>query len=214
MKFLQTIKHIKSSLFSFYANWNDGKYPNVPDGHKLKYSLILVFVLVIIMIPYGFIFSILEEYRLIDLSDHLIDDLFDQYSYDQMILFGAVVAPVLEEGIFRGFITFRRFYPLLLYVDFRTANKKNRVRVLLKVRRLWDRIFPAIVISSSLLFGYIHITNFGGEVAWWLVPFLVLPQIIVGFVFAFVRIKFGLIWSIFNHATYNFLLLSLSYLFR
>ena len=211
MKFLDSVRYVKTSLINFYKNWNDGKDRSLSNGDKLKYSLALVFVSLIVVVPYSFLLYALEELGLIDLSNHKVEELFDEFSYGQMLLFGVLIAPALEEVVFRALITFRRFYPLLIYIHFK-ADRRNKKVILSRVLKLWDKVFPVIIICSSLLFGFVHITNFEGEFEWWLVPFLVLPQIILGFGFAFARVKYGLVWSVICHSTYNFILLNLSYL--
>jgi len=40
-------------------------------------------------------------------------------------------------------------------------------------------------------------------------PLLVAPQFFIGLIFGFIRVRLGLLWSIFLHSLYNGLLVSL-----
>ena len=63
------------------------------------------------------------------------------------------------------------------------------------------------IIVSSLFFGFIHIANFNQLET--LLPFILiitLPQIILGFVLAFIRLNYGFIYSVVTHLLYNFIL--------
>ncbi|MCS7055847.1 MAG: CPBP family glutamic-type intramembrane protease [Thermoflexales bacterium] len=58
---------------------------------------------------------------------------------------------------------------------------------------------------SSLLFGFIHLTNYTSLGAWWYAPILILPQIIGGFVFGYVRIRLGFWYAVLAHIAANLL---------
>ncbi|HET8861209.1 CPBP family intramembrane glutamic endopeptidase [Marivirga sp.] len=67
-------------------------------------------------------------------------------------------------------------------------------------------------IFSSFLFGLLHLLNFvpldGIQII--LFPFLILPQILFGFAFGYLRLKNGLTWAIGLHALIN----SISFIFK
>ena len=59
----------------------------------------------------------------------------------------------------------------------------------------------------TIAFGYIHIFNFEMNVATILLsPLLVMPQINLGIFAGYIRVCFGLLWSILLHAMYNLFL--------
>ncbi|MEI6728425.1 MAG: hypothetical protein WCK98_02165 [bacterium] len=71
------------------------------------------------------------------------------------------------------------------------------------------RFFNQFVYSAGIIFGLIHITNYENyQKYFYLIPILVLPQIFVSFIFAFVRTKFSFWWSFISHTLYNFALAS------
>lgn len=124
----------------------------------------------------GPLMVIIESLGLVDLEKHAIDTLFENKSKFQIFAFAVLLAPVIEEGMFRA--------PLTLF-----KNKK------------W---FPLAFHSSALLFGFIHITNYEINTNILLFsPILVAPQIALGFYLGYIRVKFGFIYSVLLHATYN-----------
>ena len=65
----------------------------------------------------------------------------------------------------------------------------------------------------SIAFGLIHILNFEPSLnIYLLAPILVAPQIVIGINLGYLRIRFGLIWSILFHAFHNGILLSIALL--
>ena len=99
-------------------------------------------------------------------------------SMSKTVLFmvAVIAAPLLEELLFRA--------PITLF-----QNKKY---------------FKIVFYTFALVFGFIHLSNF--EITTnvlLLAPILVAPQIILGGYLGFIRVRFGLIWSILLHASYN-----------
>jgi membrane protease YdiL (CAAX protease family) len=71
------------------------------------------------------------------------------------------------------------------------------------------KYFGYFVYSSGIIFGLIHITNYENyQKYFYLIPILVLPQVAVSFIFAFVRTKFSFWWGVISHTLYNFALAS------
>jgi hypothetical protein len=75
--------------------------------------------------------------------------------------------------------------------------------------KVWLNHFRCVLYVSCFTFGLLHIFNFRfpllSSESLVLVPLMVLPQIISGFVLAFARIRLGMIWCIVLHAANNFL---------
>lgn len=139
----------------------------------LAISLALSILLLIIA-------SILEQLLNLEIGKHAIDDLFENNSAVEIFFLAVLIAPFLEELLFRA--------PLFFFKD--------------------SVYFPKVFYLFTLTFGYIHISNFQlSTQVWVLSPLLVAPQIGVGLVLGFIRVKFGLIWSIGLHAAYNFILM-------
>lgn len=116
----------------------------------------------------------------LDVGEHASEKLFSEFSLPVIFLIVVILAPVIEELLFRG--------PLILFRD--------------------NRYFAFYFYASALLFGAIHIANFeSNEQVFWLAPLLVAPQIILGFFLGYIRIKLGLGYAMLLHAAHNAILL-------
>ena len=154
------------------------------ENKDVKYRSIFVFKLVVlsvfINIILGLLIGSLDTVFGVDLGKHAMDDFFEKYPLILLFFAAVIAAPVLEEAIFRG--------PMILFRD--------------------KTYFPIMFYILTLVFGFYHITNFEITTTILLLsPFLVAPQIIVGSLLGYVRIKFGLIWSMIFHACYNLILI-------
>ena len=54
-----------------------------------------------------------------------------------------------------------------------------------------------------MIFGYVHFTNFSGDMKWFWIPFLILPQFVMGLVMGYSRLRFGMLSNIMLHAVNN-----------
>lgn len=146
---------------------------------------VLVYLLLISFIFSFFISTITRLLTLIGvLQDvtHITDSLFDDSNGFKILFFAAILAPLIEELIFRG--------PLVYFSQ--------------------PRAFKIAFYVIGIIFAYVHIFNFEITINVILFsPLLVAPQFFIGLIFGFIRIRFGLIWSIFLHSIYNGILVSL-----
>lgn len=161
------------------------------ENTNFNYRFTIFLRLLILSLATGFVispvFSILENLEIINLDNHASKQMIKEFSKIQVVLFTVILAPLLEELIFRAPIT----------------AFKN------------PKYFGFFFYLLAILFGYIHITNFEISQNILLVsPILVLPQILLGGYLGFIRVRFGLIWSIALHASYNGILVSISLLFE
>lgn len=155
---------------------------------KISYRFLTLYRLFILCLFSGIIltplFSILEYFNFVDMETHKLEALFKGMPLYKILLLGAVVAPILEEFIFRA--------PLTLF-----KSKKT---------------FKIAFYLFTIAFGLVHITNFDITTKTILfAPILVLPQIILGGYLGFIRIRFGLLWAILLHACYNGFLMIISF---
>jgi membrane protease YdiL (CAAX protease family) len=152
------------------------------DTNKsLRYRFLILYRLFIFCLFTGillsFLFGFLEQLGLLDMNSHKLESAFKKLGSYKIILLGTIVAPVIEELIFRA--------PLVLF-----TSKK----------------------SFKIIFGFVHLSNYEITPKILLIsPILVLPQIILGAYLGFIRIRFGLQWSILLHACYNGFLMLISF---
>ena len=79
----------------------------------------------------------------------------------------------------------------------------------------WQKGFGFVFYYTGALFGYIHIANINGLTV--VDPYFILfiaPQIMFGIALGYLRIKYGLAYSILFHACYNLIAYSATLLFR
>ena len=100
-----------------------------------------------------------------------------------LLLFSMAVffAPLMEEAIFR-----------------------------LPISLLWNKRFKLIFWSFTLVFAAIHLSNFGSEVPFYLMPLLVLPQFILGIMLGYIRVGWGFWYCVLFHALHNGILVSIA----
>ncbi len=146
------------------------------------------------------------------------------------------LAAVMEECVFRGFLSARRFGVALLWMALPFFGLLIAARTLgfaptLPVRLLtfaaafvvgylaWplygrataafiERHFRGLVWFSALVFGLAHISNYQSDALspWWIHPLFVLPQMGLGLLLAYVRTRHGLPASILVHFLFDALL--------
>ena len=115
-----------------------------------------------------------------NLEEHAIDQLLQKYPASLIFLLAVMAAPVIEEAIFRG--------PLLFFRG--------------------SRYFKIAFWGFTLMFALVHLGNFPGlEAVWFLSPLLVSPPFFLGIFTGFIRVRYGLLYSMLFHALYNGILL-------
>jgi membrane protease YdiL (CAAX protease family) len=159
-----------------------------------------------------------------------LQDIRDQSLVD-IVFYFIIFAPVVEEIIFRLWISPRKYYlvlgSMLLTIGLIVSFKGERWWILSSflvgpaVSLVPDKILRTrqylmwVVYLSSLIFAAAHIYNYTSlPNQWYLIPFLVLPQFWCGLCFAYVRLQAGLQWSVLTHSVYNTVILVITLLLR
>ena len=121
------------------------------------------------------------------MDTHKVEEMFKGMGILEILLIAAIITPIIEELIFRA--------PMTLF-------KK-------------PKSFKYAFYVSFSLFGFIHIFNFELTTnVLLLTPLLVLPQLLVGSYFGYIRVRFGLLWSMLLHGCYNGILITMSFYFK
>ncbi len=140
---------------------------------KFVHLLLLSIVTGVVLVP---LFYFLDTMKIVNMQEHAMEDLFENFSKPIIFVLVVVIAPIVEEVFFRA--------PLTAF--------KNTTR------------FSYVFYAFAIVFGSVHITNFEISTSVLLLaPLLVAPQIILGCYLGFIRVRFGLLWSILLHACYN-----------
>lgn len=111
----------------------------------------------------------------LEVGKHAMEDILNMSPW-VLFLSAVIAAPVFEELIFRGPMVFFKESPYFKYMYY----------------------------VLTIVFGYVHISNFEINTATLVLsPLLVAPQISIGFFLGYIRVRFGLLWSILFHSIYN-----------
>lgn len=152
------------------------KDPNTNITYRLRkflYLLIISILTAIVLMP---VFSLINELGLVNMDEHAMEKIMESLSKPVILLLVVVAAPFFEELLFRA--------PITLF-------KKAKA-------------FKMAFYTFAIIFGLVHITNFNLTTnVLLLAPILIAPQIILGGYLGFIRVRFGLAWSMLLHACYN-----------
>ena len=175
------LKYHFLQFLAFVKNPNDFDYPSLTPREKVSNTLIYFSRISFFGgLTLGLIAVLLAEVGLINMPENKFD-----YGYVVFLLGGVIVAPILEECIFRGFLS-------------SIKNKKS---------------FKWFYYISSVLFGLVHVFNYENSedfiYTFWLVTS---AQIFIGLLFGYLRVTYGLWYAILLHAVHNFVILNFSYL--
>ena len=181
------MKETFQNLIAYLKNPVLEKDTNTNLSYRFNIFLQILVISLLTGIVISPIFALFEALQWVNMDNHKVAAQFENMGILQIILLGAIVVPIIEEAIFRGSIT---------------AFKK-------------PKSFKIAFYAFALLFGFIHISNF--EITTnvlLLAPILVLPQILLGGYFGYIRVRFGIQWSMLLHGCYNGTLILLSFLFE
>lgn len=168
------------TLIDFLKNPVYEEDTGVDSKHKFINTIQYLGLALAISMGLGILIVWVQTITGLNLGRHAMHRFMEEFSLGMVFLSAVVIAPFLEELLFRG--------PLIW---FRNSRKFNF-------------IFYAI----TILFGTYHITNFQWTTdVLVLAPLLVAPQISVGAILGFIRIRHGLVWAILLHACYNLVLI-------
>ena len=131
----------------------------------------------------GLFRSGLEEFGIIQ-SVELSKSVKEMFNNIPLMFFLVVIiAPIFEELFFRGFVGL-------------LAEKSY---------------FRWVYYLSAVLFGLVHVSNYElSESQNLLISIIILPQLFLGFMLGFVRIKYGFYYCVLLHAVYNACLVSIA----
>lgn len=165
-----------TALITYLKNPILNQDQNSDLKYRFKIYLHILMISIITSIVISPVFALFEQLNWINLENHKVEELFKEMSKLQIIALASMAIPIIEELIFRG--------PL-------TSFKKPKT-------------FKIGFYFFTLVFGLVHLTNFDITTnVLLLAPILVLPQTLVGAYFGYIRVRFGLQWSMLLHGSYN-----------
>ncbi|MGB5316653.1 MAG: CPBP family intramembrane glutamic endopeptidase [Robiginitalea sp.] len=154
--------------------------PEAPLSYRLRTLGILLIWALAVSLLLAMLLGVIGALGPWNLEEHAFDTLFEEFSPLAILFLTCIVAPAVEEFIFRG--------PLWFFRD--------------------SRYFPGVFYGFTLAFALVHLSNYPNRSEIWvLAPLLISPQLNIGLFLGFIRVRFGLSWAIVFHATYNAILL-------
>jgi hypothetical protein len=207
-------------VMTFHTLWRFIKKPVElsEDKASLQLKIGTCLALFLIQIPPLLVLmsliSGLEQLGLWEEDMHSLQKIFQEMEPVLIFLFAVIVAPLFEEVMFRLILKFRSNFLILWSIHIGVALHLGQKRSLLKTaRKVWDKFYGWIFYFMAVAFGLMHIMNFEPSLnIYLLAPILVAPQILIGINLGYLRVRFGLIWSILFHALYNGILMSIALL--
>ncbi len=195
------------------------------DRFSPEYLLRLTFLSIALIMPViimiGFLFPVLG----IETPDQT--DVFDDSSQAEIMFYAVLLAPLIEESLFRSWlgshkglrIAFPIIFAAFIFLTFIGFSSSIGTLVLLALAGGLFYYFLALKLrvneefisanfkyyfwGSSIVFGLVHLTNFELNSFNPAFVLLVSPQIIAGFVLGYTRMRFGMLACILTHGFYN-----------
>lgn len=198
---------------------------------NIHYLLLLAFLLEIF---YGSVLALFIDTE--SLPHKLNQEGIDMMS---LMLAGIILAPILEEYVFRFFLKWKYIFLIamvsvvLLFmtemwpetggsfwliggvVVFSLCGlvwfvSKNR-RWDVMAERSFRKHFMLVFYGQALIFGLVHISNYDvGEMTnLYILPFLVIPQMLLGVILGYSRLMYGQWSNIYLHALHNGILITI-----
>ncbi|TDE12521.1 CPBP family intramembrane glutamic endopeptidase [Dyadobacter psychrotolerans] len=180
------ILHLKYLIFrfaNFIRNPNNPNYKLMSIRQKLlDVGVYYLFFSFVVCTYFGLIILVLEELHVVNELEHV----YKNHNLWKRALGAIILAPILEEALFR--------FPI------------GRLRM-----KPW---FRWLFYSSALIFGWIHFFNYQLVTSnYMFFPLITLPQTFFGFLLGYIRMLYGFWFAVMLHLLYNALGIGLSFIF-
>lgn len=186
----------------------------LPTTFASKFKIVLSFFLleIPVMLVLILIISGLENAKLINTDNHSIEALLKTVPTAALFFIVVIIAPLFEELIFRLYLRYETNFAIGLSIGFaRFFGQEKAKEVDLSLKESWLRFYPKIFYFSAFLFGLVHLVNFEITTAILLLsPIIVAPQIVLGLVIGYLRVRHGFWTGFLMHAFHNFVFVGIS----
>lgn len=182
---------------------------------KLLFTAYLIFLLPVMLSSSFFLLA--EHFEVINGEDHKLIDMLGDTPVAVTLFLVAVMAPIWEELIFRLPLRWERAYLFQIFLSpLRLGGKAVYQNGLQGFHTWWQKKYPYVFYFTVFAFGLIHVANFKAEGPFWQLilwaPLLVMPQILLGGLLGFIRLRLGFWWSVLLHGSHNLLFVSIALL--
>ncbi|HQG72456.1 MAG: CPBP family glutamic-type intramembrane protease [Tenuifilum sp.] len=184
-----------------------------------KYFFTLLFSYYLILLPVGVFIKIINS--IFNITQKQVNlELFPK------IVLALFIVPIIEELLFRLILIINKrnliiFSSITLILSTYNLLKSNYYFSIIlftlsilavlflsrsfEIRSIITKYYSIYFYAIAIIFGLMHFKNYNGIDGFlylW-IPFLVFPQILMGAFFGYIRIKFGIIYSIIFHMIIN-----------
>lgn len=204
---------------------------------SLKHLLQLLFLSLAMMIVVGGLVGSIITGVKGELPEN-VNETIGQASPMMLLFYGVLLAPLIEEIVFRSWLGGRRAcilgLPILVslfaiaiavvadvspmvsfaiaggltFLVLGVAKQFSALSPAAQKAARW-RLFPVAFYGSALLFALLHLSNYDGGLSSPIMLLAILPQLLVGLVLGYVRMRFGLVHAIVFHGSYNLVLIGI-----
>ncbi|UCS94813.1 CPBP family intramembrane metalloprotease [Echinicola marina] len=206
----KTFKSTYSDLLLFLKSPQD--QPNDDQSFRQNISSFIWILLIDLVIVAGLsgVFVLLEKLGINAFENHKLLEQLESLPKSSLFFLAVLFVPFIEELLFRSYLRYKYNFLLRLFSSlFFIAGKETQQEMEKRIKKLWYGKYRYVFYFSALLFGFIHIFNFGDyKQLIYIFPLLTLPQISFGLLGGYLRVRYGLVWSIILHAFHNMIFLS------
>lgn len=167
-------------------------------ARKVRRLLILLLAEIPVMFALSALINLFSNLGWVQIEKHQVQTLVELFPIPVVLMLAVLLIPFIEELIFRFPLKYKRNYPLRAVAM--AVNGQNS-RTEGKVRRWWHRKYPVIFYLSAGIFAVIHFVNYDSETTLvFILPFLVLPQFILGLLMGYLRVRYNFFTGFLMHA--------------
>lgn len=171
----------------------------------------LLLVTLLVIAPYSVLIYVLG---LFEMQNEVMDLLEENLTV--FLITAIIFAPIIEEPIFRLHLDLTKKSILwslgvsvILFFDSWIVVGVFWIYLIwlfVRVSRNNPPSLKLVVYSSAILFGLVHLSNFTSldyATQFYLIPLLIGEQVIMGLLFSFIRLRYGMKWAMIYHGLYN-----------
>lgn len=182
---------------------------------KVLFSAYLIFLLPVLLSTSFLLIA--QHFGVVNDEDHKLIAMLEDTPAAILLFLVVIMAPLWEELFFRLPLRWERAYIFKLFLlPMRLGGKEAYQRTLQQAHPLWQRNYTYIFYFTVLFFGLIHVANFTTQGPMWQLllcaPLLVVPQLLLGSLLGFIRLRLGFWWGVLLHALHNLIFVGMALL--
>jgi membrane protease YdiL (CAAX protease family) len=210
-----SMKVIFLDFISFLKNPVEQADPVQTRSEKAKKLFTLLLMDIPVMGVLIGVLSGMEALGLFDLDTTKFNMLFLTIPVWPLILILVILIPFFEELIFRLYLRYKYNYLLRFFVFLSSIlGFQNHKKFETHVNQFWIRRYKTIFYFSAILFGFVHLANYGYTTMILIFsPLIVAPQFVAGLFLGYLRVRHGLISGFLLHAMHNAIIFCIPLLF-